>query len=142
MSPRTRSRGRTQNCGAAEARARLQRAEKFLEVAELITDEAAPDPDFISAAAALSVLAGIAASDAACCKALGLRSRSPDHHDAEALLVQIAPGGDDAAGALRRLINLKDEAHYSFYNVGTQDLRSAFRQAQKLIDFARDVLLR
>lgn len=75
MSPRGRGRGRTQKCGAADARAKLQRAEKFMEVSDLITDEASPDPDFTSAAAALAVLAGIAASDAACCKALGVRSR-------------------------------------------------------------------
>lgn len=43
---------------------------------------------------------------------------------------------------MRRLINLKDEAHYGFYNVATQDLRSAFTQARRLIRFARDVLAR
>ena len=41
---------------------------------------------------------------------------------------------------MRRLINLKDEAHYGFYNMATQDLRSAFTQAERLIRFARDVL--
>lgn len=142
MSPRGRGRGRTQKCGAADARAKLQRAEKFMEVSNLITDEASPDPDFMSAAAALAVLAGIAASDAACCKALGVRSRSDDHHDVEALLEQITPGGTDAANAMRRLINLKDEAHYGFYNVATQDLDSVFRQAEKVIKFAREVLNR
>lgn len=65
--------GRTQACGAAEALAKLSRAKRFLEAADLVKDE--PDPDFMSVAAALAVLAGIAASDAACCKALGLRSR-------------------------------------------------------------------
>ena len=33
----------------SEARAKLQRAEKFVEVAELIIDEREPDPDFLSA---------------------------------------------------------------------------------------------
>ncbi|HVW89433.1 MAG TPA: hypothetical protein VHC01_08190 [Gaiellaceae bacterium] len=134
--------GRTQKCGVAEARAKLQRAERFVEVAALIVDEPSPDPDFCSAAAALTVLAGIAASDAACCKALGRRSRSDSHHDAEALLAQITPGGGDAANALRRLIDEKDEAHYGFYNVSAADLRSLLRQAKKLIGFAHDVLAR
>jgi len=84
MSPRARDRGRTQVCGSPEAQAKLRRAEQFMEVATLIKDE--PDPDWASAAAALAVLAGIAASDAACCMALGRRSRGQDHHDAEALL--------------------------------------------------------
>jgi len=41
-----------------------------MEVAALIMDEADPDPDWASAAVALAVLAGVHASDAACCKAL------------------------------------------------------------------------
>lgn len=138
MSSRGRVRGRTQACGDREAQAKLRRAEQFMEVATLIRDE--PDPDWASAAAALAILAGISASDAACCKALGQRSRGQDHHDAEALLELIEPGGKNAANAMRRLINLKDEAHYGFYNVATQDLRSAFTQAQRLIRFAREVL--
>lgn len=140
MSPRARDRGRTQPCGSREAQAKLRRAEQFMEVATLIKDE--PDPDWASASAALAVLAGIAASDAACCKALGRRSRGQDHHDAEGLLELIEPGGKSAANAMRRLINLKDEAHYGFYNLATQDLKSAFTQAQRLIRFARDVLAR
>jgi hypothetical protein len=111
-----------------------------MEVATLIKDE--PDPDWASAAAALAVLAGISASDAACCKALGRRSLGQDHHDAEALLEQIEPGGKNAANAMRRLINLKDEAHYGFYNMSTQDLKSALTQAGRLVRFARDVLTR
>lgn len=137
---RSRSRGRTEVCGVPEARARLQRAERFIEVAELIIDESNPDPDFMSAAAALVVLAGIAAADAACCKALGQRSRSDNHHDAEALLEQITPGGKDAANALRRLINKKDEAHYGFLNVSAAELKVLLRQARKLTAFVQGLL--
>jgi hypothetical protein len=140
MSSRSRDRGRTQVCGNREAQAKLRRAEQFMEVARLIKDE--PDPDWASAAAALAVLAGISASDAACCKALGQRSRGQDHHDAEALLELIEPGGKNAANAMRRLINLKDEAHYGFFNVAAQDLRSAITQGQRLIRFAREVVAR
>lgn len=132
--------GRTQACGPAEARAKLSRAKRFLEMADLVKDE--PDPDFMSVAAALAVLAGIAASDAACCKALGLRSRGQNHHDAEQLLEEIASGGREAANALRRLINLKDEAHYGFYNISQQSLKSSMNRARKVIDFAEDVLRR
>ncbi len=142
MSSAHATRSRTQACGSVEAAAKLRRAEQFVEVARLIVDEAEPDPDWVSAAAALTVLAGISASDAACCKALGLRSRGLDHHDAEALLQQIEPRGRQAAVAMRRLIALKDDAHYGFYTVSKQSQAAALRQAGKLIEFAHEVLLR
>ncbi len=96
----------------------------------------------MSVAAALAVLAGIAAADAACCHALGRRSRSDNRHDAEALIETITPGGKSAASALRRLLNLKDEAHYGFYAVRRPSLIAAMRQARTLIEFAGDVARR
>jgi hypothetical protein len=111
-----------------------------METADLLEGDA--DPDFMSVRAALAVLAGIAASDAACCKALGRRSRSDNHHDAEKLLETIEPGGREAANALRRLINEKDEAHYGFYHVSASDLKTAVRQPNAVITFAEDVLRR
>jgi hypothetical protein len=104
------AKGRTQKCGRAEARTRLAHARKFLEAARLAADEDAPESS--SVAASLAVLCGIAAADAACCAALGRRSRSQDHRDAELLVATVEPGGKDAANALRRLIDLKDTAHY------------------------------
>ncbi len=134
---------RTQVCSSAEARSRLLHARKFLEVAELVAEDAqTDDAEYSSASAALAVLAGIAATDAACCKALGRRSRSQDHREAEILVAQIVPDGRDAASSLRRLLNLKDEAHYGFFNVGGTHLRAALRQAQALVSFADAVLRR
>ena len=98
--------------------------------------------DYASAAAALAVLAGIAASDAACCAALGRRSRGQDHRQATELVEQIAPGGSRAASALRRLLSLKDEAHYGLFDVGGKDLQGALRQAKALVDFADEVVQR
>jgi hypothetical protein len=43
---------------------------------------------------------------------------------------------------MRRLINLKDEAHYGFHNVAPHDLKSAVTQANRLIRFARSVRAR
>ena len=119
------ARGRTQPCSDAEARNRYENAVKFLDVAELVSNQAT-DPEYGSQAASLAVLAGIAASDAACCKALGRRSRGEDHHDAEVLIGQIEPGGKDAVNDLRRLLNLKDEAQYGFYDVSGGDVRRFF----------------
>jgi hypothetical protein len=139
MSPR--SSGRTQQCSEADAGIRVGHARKFLEVAELLAGEG-QDIEYASPAAALAVLAGIAASDAACCKALGRRSRGQDHREAAVLVEQVMPGGKQAANSLRRLLNLKDEAHYGLFDVGGQDLKSALRQAKNLVEFAGEVLQR
>jgi len=132
---------RTQACGSAEARTRLAHAQKSLEVAELVATEK-DVPESASVSAAVAVLAGIAASDAACCKALGRRSRSQDHRDAAALLRQIEPGGETAAKTLIRLIDLKDTAHYGLIHVSRQKLTAVLRQAESLIEFADETMRR
>lgn len=52
---------RTQNCSKAHAQTRLAAAEKLLEVARFVEEEA--DPALGGVTASLAVLAGIAASD-------------------------------------------------------------------------------
>lgn len=136
-----RRQGRRQPCSARDARTRRSQARKFLEVAEIAADEQAGDPEYASVAASLAVLAGIAAADAACCKALGERSRSQDHHDAEGLLRGIV-NGKAAASHLRDLIDLKDAAHYGFFDVSRPELRKALRRARSLLEFADEVLNR
>jgi hypothetical protein len=140
MNPR-RSGARTQACSKAQGRARLDHARKFLEVAEMTAGEAG-DVEYSSAAAALAVLAGIAAADAACCAALGRRARGQDHQQATRLVEQIEPDGPKGAKALRRLLSLKDEAHYGFFDVAGKDLEAALRQAETLVDFAAAVVRR
>lgn len=137
----TPGRGRTQPCSAAEARARLDHARKFLEVAELTASEREIAAS-ANVAGALAVLAGIAATDAACCKALGVRSRGQDHRQAADLVVEIEPGGKDAAKALRRLLDHKDAAEYGFTRVAGQTLVALMRRAEDLVGFAEDVLRR
>ncbi len=90
-------------------------------------------------AAALAVLAGIAAADAACCKELGVRSRSENHRDAARLLEEI-DGGKTAAREFGRLITLKDEAHYGVFEVSSANLRGVLRRASSLIDFATHIV--
>jgi len=85
---------------------------------------------------------GIAASDAACCAALGRRARGRDHHEAEGLLAQVLAGGAEAASTLRRLLDLKDTAQYGLIHVSQQRLTSALRQASKLVQFAADAVRR
>jgi hypothetical protein len=142
MSPRRA--GRTQDCSAAEAEKRLEHAKQFLFVSELAAENQKQDGglEYANAAATLAVLAGIAAADAACCKALRRRSRADDHHAAEDLIGEIAPDGKQAASKLRGLIDLKSDAQYGFYNVTASELTRALRQAKALIAFADRVLTR
>ena len=137
MSPR--ESGRFQACSKADAATRLRHASSFLEVAQLVADEG-EDLDYASVSAALAVLAGIAASDAACCAALGRRARGQDHREAVALVERIKPSGDKAAASLRRLLSLKNEAHYGLYDVGGGRLKAALRQASDLVAFAQDIV--
>lgn len=132
---------RTKPCDAADARKRLRHAQKFVEVAALVADEG-EDIEYSSVAASLCVLAGIAASDAACCRELGMRSRGQDHREAATLVKRVEPGGQEAARSLLRLLDLKDEAHYGLMDVSGADLRAALRQARGLVDFAERALAR
>ncbi len=133
--------GRTQPCDRTQARTRLENAQKSLEVAELAAGEE-EIPASRSVAAALAVLSGIAAADAACCAALGRRSRGEDHREAAALLRQIVPGGDRAAKAFIELLNLKDTAQYGLIPLTRRELTTALRRAKRLLDFADEVLRR
>jgi hypothetical protein len=131
-----RSSGRTSACDQTHARVRLAQAAKFLEVADLVTGVADEAEEYRSVAASLCVLSAIASADAACCVALGKRSRSADHHDAERLLEQVASHGPKAALDLRRLLNLKDQAQYGVIHVSNRELQGALRRAHELLAMA------
>jgi hypothetical protein len=135
-------RTRVQRCGEPQARQRLAQARSFLEVAEVTADENDPTLEFSGVAASIAILAGIAAADSASCAALGQRSRSDNHHDAEHLLSQIKPGGKRAASHLRQLVDLKDAAHYGFISISAPQLRRSLRQAAHLVEFAEQVSAR
>lgn len=131
---------RVQTCDQADARIRLDQARHFLDVAEVVHDN---DLDAsLSVAASLCVLAGIAASDAVCCLALGKRARGQDHREAEALVARVPGVGDEMARALRRLLNLKDEAHYGMLYVSREKTATAVRNARRLVESAERVALR
>ena len=129
---------RTQDCSEGDARRRLRDARAQLDLAELATADSSAEEQ--KAAASCSVLAGIAAVDAACCRSLGRRSRSQDHRDAVALVRQVSPGGADAARRLERLLGLKDQVQYGFEDIGGTKLIAAQRQARALVAFAESVL--
>ena len=131
---------RTQPCSPEQARKRLSDARTFLELAEVVGDR--NESSSLGVSAANAVLAGIAAADAACCKALGERSRGEDHRDATKLVEQVTPGGEEAAKALSRLLRIKNDAEYGLAPVSRAIRELALRQAGKLLAFAEDVLQR
>ena len=132
--------GREQRCGASEAGARLAEAEAFL--ARAGSDASASSEADMKAAISNAVLAGIAASDAACCKALGRRFRGQDHKAAAKLLKAVHPGGPAVGRQFLKLLDLKDDAQYGFTPMSASKLKSAHRSAEALVDFAREVLRR
>lgn len=135
------SKGRTSACGPAEARVRATQARKFLDTTELILgvdDDLAPP----GTAAALAVLAGIAASDAVCCLSLGSRARGQDHHQATAVLAQVAPDGRAPSRALARLLEVKDGAHYGVVYLTPARAKTALRNATALTETAESALRR
>jgi hypothetical protein len=138
VSPRSTS--RTTTCGEREARARLADARAQLHLAEL-AGESSP-PAEVKAAISCAVLAGIAASDAACCTALGRTNRSENHRDAVELLGQVSPGGTGAARQLDRLLSLKDESQYGFTRLTGRKLQQAVRRARALMTHAEAVVQR
>src|SRR5262245_24466557 len=132
---------RSRTCNAADARTRLQQAEAFLLVAELaLTDET--DTATPGVAAALAVLAGVAASDSACCARLGRRSRGQDHARATELLMAVAPNGPRTAKALRELLAAKEDSHYGLSLVSRTKARAMLRRASSLVEDARLIVQR
>jgi hypothetical protein len=123
---------RTVPCSSTDARARLRTAIAYLEVAGAVLDERDAS-EYRNVAAGVSVLAGIAASDAICGIRLGKIHRSDDHRAAAELLRQATPDGAKLAAVLRRLLGLKDAAHYGVPVVSTRNATDARRWAAQLV---------
>ena len=132
----TRAKSRTQKCSRRDAIARLTQAESFVETAQLVADEP-PQESNPGVAAALAVLAGIAASDAACCARLGVRVRGDSHNEAVSLLATVSPNGTDMAKDLQRLLNRKDDSHYGVAFVSAGDARRMVGWAKRIVSSAK-----
>jgi hypothetical protein len=134
MSPRPK--GREERCDRPVALNRLAQADAFLLAATLVieddTDSANP-----GVAASLAVLAGIAASDAACCARLGSRARGQAHGEAVALLRTVAPHGAAMAKDLERLVARKDAAQYGASLISAAETTRMVSWATRLVQRAR-----
>ena len=128
---------RTQPASKEDSRARLRTARAYLEVADLVLAEEKRS-EMPGVAAALAVLAGIAASDAICASRRGLIHRGDDHHAASNLLQSSTPDGKALATTFKRLIDLKDQAHYGVSIVSAATARRAVQWATRLTTRAQE----
>ena len=80
----TRGGPRRRPCDGRDVASRIREAETFAAHAEIHPLSEVPEDR--STAVSMSVMAGVAASDAICCKALGEHSASPDHRHAVEML--------------------------------------------------------
>ena len=128
---------RTVPCEPGDGRGRMRTARAYLEVADLVLGERDRD-EYVNVAAGLSVLAGIAASDAICCARLRMRHRGDNHRDAAEMLRLATPDGSALARQLLRLLDLKDEAHYGVMVVASRRARDALRWATRLVERAEE----
>lgn len=128
---------RLRNCDEAIAKGRLIKAEQFLDAAATVRDLADDQDSVGDALVTLCVLAGIAASDVICCKALGHFVQGEDHLQAIAELSKVAPDGKRLGDDLRALLQMKTRAGYAAPAVTADQRKRAWRRAESLVEAAR-----
>ena len=110
----------------SDARAYLQQADISLQ----LVDGPRRNATVVSSA----VLAGIAASDAACALALGIVSAGA-HDQAVRLLARVS-GSTRAVGDLSKLVAIKTAAQYTGKSMAERQATDAITRALRLIAFA------
>lgn len=125
---------RTKLCGTAVTRGRLHKANQFLAAAEMIRDLIDDHDDVADAYVTLCIHAGIAASDAICCAALGEHAQGENHDEAVGLLAKV---DKDIAKHLRTLLGMKTKAGYSHMPMTVDEFKRAGRAAEALVERAR-----
>ncbi len=117
--------------GQARARARI--AQKYLEVAELVSAEGGPTNNVC---VGLAVLSGIAAGDAICLIADGQRYSGHSHNDAAILLGR---HDRESGRRLRKLVTLTPESHYGYGLISDEERSNALAWARQLVTQAVSV---
>lgn len=130
---------RQEPCGRTEAAARLVQADAYLAAARLVVDDPT-DVANTGVAAALAVLAGIAAADAACCARLSARARGQDHRGAIALVGTVSPNGPAMAKDLERLLKRKDTVHYGATMIAAAEGARMVSWAARLVGHAHGAI--
>lgn len=128
---------RVRKCGDGTAAGRLRKAEQFREAAKTIRDLADDEADVGDAFVTLCIHAGIAASDAICCEALGHHVQGDDHNQALAELSKVNPDGKELGNDLRALLQMKSRAEYGPVPVSAEQRKRAWRRTERLVEAAR-----
>src|SRR4051812_27781954 len=128
---------RLRKCDERVAVGRLRKAEQFLSVAETIRDLADDEAEIGDVFVTLCIHAGIAASDAICCRGLGHFVQGDDHNQAIAQLLKANPEGKKLSGDLRALLQMKNRAEYGADPVNADQRKRAWRRAENLVEAAR-----
>ncbi len=128
---------RIRECEDGTAAGRLRKAEQFRAAAETIRDLADDEADVGDAFVTLCIHAGIAASDAICCEALGHHVQGDDHNQAIAELSKVRPDGKELGADLRALLQMKSRAEYGPTPVSAEQRKRALRRSERLVDAAR-----
>ena len=130
------SRNRTRTATLGQGRQRAEIAAAYARAADLVLIEDDTEVN-LSVVAGLAVLAGIAAADALCVRYSGSYSKDQDHAAAiEALLATGTGASRKWSQTLKRLLDLKDEAHYGFLSVSKTRAKAALSQAKLLVSTA------
>lgn len=116
---------------------RAEHARAFLGTA---TDAQTLHPSRANVVIVNAVLAGIAAADAICGRALGVSARGEAHEEAIRLLQSVASVGPRSANDLRRLLAIKTNSSYSAMVLSTATAEDAIRWAGRLLNAMETVL--
>jgi len=114
----------------------LGRADRFLKAAEN-----AYASGFWDVCISNSIHAAIAAADAVNVKTLGLRSTSPRHEDALALLTKTYQNDSALQQNVKRLEHIlsgKSEAEYGSRALDEDDATATLKDVNRFIDFVKD----
>ncbi len=90
----------------------------------------------------LAVHCGISAADAACVRAAGVRSVSPNHADQVRLVRQVFEGEEEAENAARQLaglIDIKNVVEYEARRCTPQEAERALVRAERVLRWAERV---
>ena len=124
---------KTRAADRTHAETRLNDARAYLQQAD-ISHRMVDGPRRNATVVSSAVLAGIAASDAACAFALGVVSAGA-HEQAVKLLSRVS-GSDRAVGELSKLEAIKTAAQYAGKSMAERQATDAIARARRLVAFA------
>jgi HEPN domain-containing protein len=134
------AKGKTAEVRRGEARLYLEKAVQFLEQARSGLEASRYDAVLLDA-----IHAAISGTDSVTVALGGVRSTDPDHQRAADLLEQVAaaaPEIRERARQLRALLARKNAVEYESRKASAKDARDGVERAGRIVEWAREVLLK